>query len=53
MKEIIKQEYDKNGNLIYREWNDGSWEKWEYDSNNNNTHYENSNGKKIAISKTK
>ncbi len=36
--------YDINGNLIYSEYNDGSWVKREYDTNGNTIYYENSRG---------
>ena len=36
--------YDKNGNLIYREYSDGYWEKSEYDDNGKRIYSENSNG---------
>ena len=35
---------DKNGKLIYLEFSSGYWEKKEYDSQGNNTYYEDSNG---------
>jgi hypothetical protein len=36
--------YDTNGNLIYREYSDGTWIKKEYDSNDNEIYYEDSDG---------
>ena len=38
---IIK---DKYGNLIYSEYADGYWKKWENDSEDNKTYYESSTG---------
>ena len=38
---------DKNGNLIYREFSNGYWEKCEYDSKGNEIYYENSEGEII------
>ena len=35
---------DKNGKLIYREFSDGVWGKYERDSQGNLIYYENSNG---------
>ena len=35
---------DKNGKLIYFEYSDGIWEKYEYDSEGKLIYYENSNG---------
>ena len=35
---------DKNGKLIYLEFSSGFWTKREYDSQGNNTYYEDSNG---------
>jgi hypothetical protein len=35
---------DKQGNFIYKEVEDGFWEKWEYDERGNKIYYENSNG---------
>lgn len=31
---------DKNGNIIYCEWSNGYWERWEYDSNGNQIYRE-------------
>ena len=36
--------YDVNGNIIYREYSDGSWVKYEYDNNGNNIYREYNNG---------
>jgi len=36
--------YDVNGNIIYREYSDGSWVKYEYDNNGYNIYYEDSDG---------
>jgi len=36
--------YDKQGNIIYREYSDGNWVKYEYDNNGNNIYYEDSDG---------
>ena len=35
---------DKNGNLIYEEFSNGFWVKYEYDSQGNRIYWENSNG---------
>ena len=35
---------DKNGKLIYLEFSSGFWTKREYDSQGNNTYYEDSKG---------
>ena len=35
---------NKNGKLIYREFSSGFWVKREWDSQGNNTYYEDSNG---------
>jgi len=35
---------DQNGKLIYFEDSNGSWEKWEYDTNGNEIYWENSYG---------
>jgi hypothetical protein len=37
---IIK---DKNGNIIYYEYSDNFWERWEFDSNGYKRYYEDSN----------
>ena len=34
---------DKSGNLIYREYSNGDWGKWEYDSQGKEIYYEDSN----------
>ncbi len=36
--------YDKNNNLIYREYSNGFWAKWKYDECDNLIHYEDSDG---------
>jgi hypothetical protein len=38
---IIK---DKNGKVLYAEYSDNSWYKYEYDENGNVRHYEDSSG---------
>ena len=35
---------DKNRRLIYIEYSDGIWGKWEYDSQDNEIYHQNSNG---------
>jgi len=35
---------DKQGNLIYKEVENGFWEKWEYDERGNKIYFENSDG---------
>ena len=35
----------QGGNLIYRQFKDGFWAKYEYDDNGKEIYYENSNGK--------
>ena len=47
MAEIIKKEYDSNGNLIYFENSNGYWSKQEFDSNGNRIYIKNSNGEQI------
>ena len=47
MSNIIKKEYDVNGNQIYFENSDGYWFKQEYDANNNRIYLESSDGKQI------
>jgi hypothetical protein len=54
MKKTIAQELrvkdfpfeirDGKGNLIYKEWNDGYWARWEYDDRGNQMYHENSKG---------
>ena len=44
VKEFPFEIKDSNGNEIYYENSDGSWEKREWDSNGNRIYYENSNG---------
>jgi len=54
MKKTIAQELgvtdfpfeikDKRGNLIYKEWEDGYWERWEWDLNSKEIFYENLRG---------
>jgi hypothetical protein len=34
MVDIVKEGYDNNGNLIYREYSNGNWNKFTYDANN-------------------
>jgi len=36
--------YDKNGKLIYFEYSNGNWTKWEHDSKGNIIYSENSQG---------
>ena len=36
---------DNNGKLIYFEYSNGVWVKYEYDSQGNQIYYENSNGR--------
>ena len=36
--------YDKNGKLIYFEFSNGHWGKWEYNSQGNRIYFENSDG---------
>ena len=43
MADIVKKELNERGQVTYREYSDGSWEKREYDSNGNLTHYKTSN----------
>ena len=38
---------DKNVNIIYREFSNGRWAKYEYDSKGKEIYYENSEGKII------
>jgi len=47
MSEIIKTEYDSNGNEIYYEYSNGYWYKRDFDSNGNLIYYENSDGTQI------
>jgi len=54
MKKTIAQElnitqfpfeiWDGKGNLIYKEWEDGEWSRWERDGNREIIYYEDSNG---------
>jgi len=54
MKKTIAQELnitdfpfeirDKRGNIIYKEVENGFWEKWEYDESGNKIYFENSDG---------
>jgi len=54
MKKTIAQELnitdfpfeikDGNGNLIYKEWEDGEWSRWERDSKGKKIYYEDSDG---------
>ena len=44
MSNIIKQEYDVNGNQIYFENSNGYWCKYEYDTNGKLIYCEDSNG---------
>lgn len=44
MGDIIKREYDANGNETYYEDSNGYWDKSEYDENGNRTYFENSLG---------
>ena len=41
---IVKEERNEQGQLIYREWLNGFWEKREYDEKGNITYRENSYG---------
>jgi hypothetical protein len=41
--EAVKQ-YDNNGNLVYGEYSDGDWFKFEYDTKGNKLSYQNSDG---------
>ena len=36
--------YNNEGNIIYREYIDGPWAKYEYDTNGNNIYYEDGDG---------
>ena len=36
---------DENGNMVYIEYSDGDWKKWEYDDNGNNIYSEYSDGR--------
>ena len=36
--------YDTNGKLIYAEWSDGTWVKYDYDANGNEIYVETSKG---------
>jgi hypothetical protein len=47
MTEVIKTEFDDNGNLTYFENSDGYWFKQEFNSNGNRIYYENSDGQQI------
>ena len=38
------EEYDKNGNLMYIEWDDGTWVKREFDDKGNITYRECNDG---------
>jgi len=51
--QLIKWDFEANGNLVIRNKNDkriyiveasGFWAKWEYDSEGNEIYYKNSNG---------
>jgi YD repeat-containing protein len=35
---------DALGNIVYQEWEDGTWGKWERDKNGNETRYDQSDG---------
>ena len=50
MGDIIKREYDANGNETYYEDSNGYWDKSEYDENGNVTYSEDSTGHKKGIS---
>ena len=41
--------YDENGVVLYKEFSDGDWNKWEYDENNNLIYYEGSDGNWVKI----
>ena len=43
IKDFPFQIEDERGNLIYKEWEDGSWEKREYDSENREVYFQKSN----------
>ena len=40
---------DENGVVLYKEFSDGYWDKWEYDENNNLIYYEGSDGDWVNI----
>lgn len=44
MAEIVKEERNERGQITYREYSDGDWRKWKYDSNGNLIYYKLSNG---------
>lgn len=44
MIKLVKEERNEQGQVTYREWSDGSWEKYEYDNKGNATYLENSYG---------
>lgn len=41
-QDVVKDEYDNFGNLIYQEREDGTWERWYYDNYNKLNYFENS-----------
>ncbi len=40
---------DENGIVLYKEFSDGYWDKWEYNENNNLIYYENNYGEWVKI----
>lgn len=46
---IVKQEFNEQGKITYYEYDDGKWGKYLYDTNGNETYFEDSEGMKKII----